>query len=302
MVAPSVSNIAALNPAKLARGVADAAERRGASIYEQTTALAVEPGRVRTSHGSVRAPRIVMALDAHATLLPGGRRNADAHLRTHDCHRTAIGSDVGRNRTCGARPLWRRTAACSPTRSARRITASQLADATSTTDYGSVDRSSLRKEPSCRTIAHRLLARNASAAWRLRRSPTAGVVCSVYREISSHRHLDRRNDWNRGHAQSYTGEGVCPSNLAGRTLCDYRARSKDTADRASLGRPPIAADGSRNRFAGSALRPRLSPPHRRPTARKSETAPYPVRKRLLRAMDLRRLGVRSHFREHATTA
>ena len=33
------ANTAALNPAKLVRGVADAAERRGASIYEQTTAL-----------------------------------------------------------------------------------------------------------------------------------------------------------------------------------------------------------------------------------------------------------------------
>jgi len=69
-------NTAAVNPAKLARGVADAAERRGASIYEQTTALAVEPGRVLTSHGTVRAPRIVMALDAHVTKLPGCRRNA----------------------------------------------------------------------------------------------------------------------------------------------------------------------------------------------------------------------------------
>jgi glycine/D-amino acid oxidase-like deaminating enzyme len=69
------ANTAAVNPAKLARGVADAAERRGAAIYEQTTALAVEPGLVRTSHGTVRAPRIVLGLDAYRTQLPGCRRN-----------------------------------------------------------------------------------------------------------------------------------------------------------------------------------------------------------------------------------
>jgi len=69
------ANNAAVNPAKLARGVADAAERRGATIYEQTAAIAVEPGRVHTERGTVRADRIVMALDAFVTQLDGCRRD-----------------------------------------------------------------------------------------------------------------------------------------------------------------------------------------------------------------------------------
>jgi glycine/D-amino acid oxidase-like deaminating enzyme len=66
---------ALLNPAKLARGVADAAERRGAAIYEQTPVLAVEPGRVRTTRGEVRASRILLALAAYVSELPGRKRH-----------------------------------------------------------------------------------------------------------------------------------------------------------------------------------------------------------------------------------
>ena len=68
-------HIAAVNPAKLARGLADAAERRGVAIYEQTTVTGVEPGRVQTSHGTVRAPRIVMALNAFKVRVPGWKRD-----------------------------------------------------------------------------------------------------------------------------------------------------------------------------------------------------------------------------------
>jgi glycine/D-amino acid oxidase-like deaminating enzyme len=71
-----MGNVALLNPAKLARGLADAAERRGAVIYEQTPVLAVEPGLVRTARGEVRAARIVLALDAYVTQIPGRERHA----------------------------------------------------------------------------------------------------------------------------------------------------------------------------------------------------------------------------------
>src|SRR3989442_640254 len=46
---------AAIHPAKLARGLADAVEARGASIYEQTRASAIEPGVVHTERGTLRA-------------------------------------------------------------------------------------------------------------------------------------------------------------------------------------------------------------------------------------------------------
>jgi len=65
---------AAIHPAKLARGLAGAAEQRGARIYEATTATAIEPGVVRTDRGDVRAPHVVRATEAYTARLPGHRR------------------------------------------------------------------------------------------------------------------------------------------------------------------------------------------------------------------------------------
>ncbi|HVX19078.1 MAG TPA: FAD-binding oxidoreductase [Acidimicrobiales bacterium] len=65
---------AAVHPARLVRGVARAAERLGATIVEQTAATAIEPGRVRTEHGTVRAEVIVRATEAYTRSLRGQRR------------------------------------------------------------------------------------------------------------------------------------------------------------------------------------------------------------------------------------
>ncbi|HLN15817.1 MAG TPA: FAD-binding oxidoreductase [Acidimicrobiales bacterium] len=71
---------AAIDPARLVRGLADAVERRGVALYERTTALAVEPGGpgrrpvVRTDHGSVRADVVVRALEGFTPDLPGEQR------------------------------------------------------------------------------------------------------------------------------------------------------------------------------------------------------------------------------------
>ena len=69
------NHVAAVNPAKLARGLADAVERRGVKIYEQTTVTGVEPGQVQTSHGTVRASRIVMAMNAYKAELSSHKRD-----------------------------------------------------------------------------------------------------------------------------------------------------------------------------------------------------------------------------------
>jgi len=65
---------ARVNPAKLARGVADAAERRGAEIYEQTRVVRVEPGRVHTACGVLRAQRIVLGLAGYLCQLAEHKR------------------------------------------------------------------------------------------------------------------------------------------------------------------------------------------------------------------------------------
>jgi len=65
---------AAIHPARLARGLAHTVERLGVRIFEQTAALALEPGVVRTPHGVVRAERVIRATEGYTPSLPGYRR------------------------------------------------------------------------------------------------------------------------------------------------------------------------------------------------------------------------------------
>ena len=71
---------AALDPARLARGLADAVERRGATLYERTAVTAIQAGHgsdrpvARTAGGTVRADVVVLALEGWSSTLPGQRR------------------------------------------------------------------------------------------------------------------------------------------------------------------------------------------------------------------------------------
>ncbi len=66
---------ARVQPAKLAAGLAEAVERRGASIYEHSRVSELVPGRVRTVAGAtVRARYVIRATEAYTAGLPGLRR------------------------------------------------------------------------------------------------------------------------------------------------------------------------------------------------------------------------------------
>lgn len=65
---------AALHPAKLVRALASLVEARGARLYEQSPAVAVQPHAVRTPHGTVRADVVVRATEGYTPRLPGHRR------------------------------------------------------------------------------------------------------------------------------------------------------------------------------------------------------------------------------------
>jgi len=65
---------AAIQPAKLVRGLAAACERRGVHIYERTPVTAITKGRAETPHGTVRAPIVVRATEGFTPGLPGLRR------------------------------------------------------------------------------------------------------------------------------------------------------------------------------------------------------------------------------------
>jgi glycine/D-amino acid oxidase-like deaminating enzyme len=65
---------AALHPAKLVRGLAEAVERRGVQVHEQTRVTDLSPGRVSTAHGIVRADVVLRATEGYTAALPGHRR------------------------------------------------------------------------------------------------------------------------------------------------------------------------------------------------------------------------------------
>jgi glycine/D-amino acid oxidase-like deaminating enzyme len=65
---------ARIQPAKLARGLADAVSRRGVAIYERTPAVAATAGRVHTLRGDVRAPWVVRATEGFTAQMTGLRR------------------------------------------------------------------------------------------------------------------------------------------------------------------------------------------------------------------------------------
>jgi glycine/D-amino acid oxidase-like deaminating enzyme len=65
---------AAIQPAKLVRGLADVVEARGAVVYEQTRAERIKPGAVITARGTVRADVVVRATEGYTPALRGLRR------------------------------------------------------------------------------------------------------------------------------------------------------------------------------------------------------------------------------------
>ncbi len=66
---------AAIDPARLVRGLATAVEARGAVVHELTEVIGVEPGVVRTDRGRVRAEVVVVATEGYSAGLPGLHRS-----------------------------------------------------------------------------------------------------------------------------------------------------------------------------------------------------------------------------------
>lgn len=65
---------AALHPGKLVRGLAERVEERGATIYERSPVLAIEPGRAVTTTGVLEADVVIRATEGYTARLPGARR------------------------------------------------------------------------------------------------------------------------------------------------------------------------------------------------------------------------------------
>ncbi|GAB1479854.1 FAD-binding oxidoreductase [Paracoccaceae bacterium] len=69
-----VSGMTRIQPAKLVRGLAEACERAGVRIVEETEVLDYDQGLVTTAGGKVRAPIILRCTEGFTATLPGRKR------------------------------------------------------------------------------------------------------------------------------------------------------------------------------------------------------------------------------------
>ncbi|PSJ59180.1 NAD(P)/FAD-dependent oxidoreductase [Kumtagia ephedrae] len=69
-----IKKVARVQPAKLVQGLAAAVARLGVPIYEQTTVLAIDKGKVTTDRGIVRAEKIVRATEGFTAGIAGHER------------------------------------------------------------------------------------------------------------------------------------------------------------------------------------------------------------------------------------
>ncbi|MGH2926785.1 MAG: NAD(P)/FAD-dependent oxidoreductase, partial [Solirubrobacteraceae bacterium] len=65
---------AAIHPARLARGLAEAVRRRGVQVFEGTPVTEIAPGRLVTTRGTVRAQYVIRATEGYTPDLPGLHR------------------------------------------------------------------------------------------------------------------------------------------------------------------------------------------------------------------------------------
>jgi glycine/D-amino acid oxidase-like deaminating enzyme len=66
---------AALDPARLVRGLADLVVARGARLYEQTPVTGIAARRAHTPYGTVTARSVIRATEAFTVQMPGHRRD-----------------------------------------------------------------------------------------------------------------------------------------------------------------------------------------------------------------------------------
>ena len=233
---------AAVDPARLARGLAEVVERLGVPIYERTPVTSLAPHRAETPFGAVTAEVVVRATEAFTPLLPGYERHVvpiyslmigteplpDAfwdevgwsghevfgdfrHLIFYAMH-----TDDGRIAIGG--------------RGAPYHFNSRLSE-----DFERVPAVQDHLRDLLRTLFPQIGDVRVTHRW--------GGAIAASRDWSSSVGLDRETGlaW----AGAYVGDGVATTNLAGRTLRDLILGEPNASHGAALGEPPLEAVGAR---------------------------------------------------------
>ena len=210
---------ARLHPAKLARGLAGAVERRGVDIYERTPALAVEPGRVRTAAGDVRSPWVVLATEGFTATLPGHRRRL-LPMNSSMIITEPLPADTWERVGWAGMETWRDAAHVYAY--AQRTADDRIAIGGRGVPYRFGSRLDRGGRTSPRTAA-RLAATLLRLLPAVARTPVAHVwsgVLGVARDWCPGIGVTRHGEGGLVWAGGYIGDGVASSHLAGRTLAD----------------------------------------------------------------------------------
>ncbi|MBO0679847.1 FAD-dependent oxidoreductase [Mycolicibacterium sp. S2-37] len=208
---------ARIQPAWLARGLTDAVERLGVTVYEQTPVTAISQGRAVTARGTVRAPIVLRATEGFTAGLPGLRRRwlpMNSSMIATDPIPEQRWRDIG----------WAGRETVGDTAHgffyAQRTVDDRIAIGGRSVPYRFASRTDDDGRVPRRTIAA-LTAVLHSLLPQIRDVPIAHAWCGVLavpRDWEATVALDPATGL--GWAGGYVGHGVTATNLAGRTLAD----------------------------------------------------------------------------------
>jgi glycine/D-amino acid oxidase-like deaminating enzyme len=208
---------ARIQPAWLARGLADAVEKLGVEIYEQSPVTEIWPGRAVTDHGTVRAPIVLRATEGFTPNLRGLKRRwlpMNSSMIATDPIPQHLWDQIG----------WEGRETVGDTAHgffyAQRTVDDRIAIGGRSVPYRFGSRTDVDGQVPPRTI--RLLTEVLhSVLPQVRDVPIAHAWCGVLavpRDWESSIALDPSTGL--GWAGGYVGHGVTATNLAGRTLAD----------------------------------------------------------------------------------
>jgi glycine/D-amino acid oxidase-like deaminating enzyme len=208
---------AALDPARLVRGLADAVVRRGAALHEGTTVHALSPHLVVTDRGTVTADAVIRATEAFTVTLPGERRSltpvyslivateplSDKRLAAWGFGDRPTFADLGHVICYGQR-----------TADGRIVFGGRGAPY----HFGSTIRPGHDRDPKVFARLRRQLVETFPGLAGVRFTHAWGGAVAAPRDWHASVRFDA--DSRIGSAGGYVGDGVSTTNLAGRTLAD----------------------------------------------------------------------------------
>ena len=208
---------AVIHPAKLVAGLGRAVRARGARILEDTLVTAIEPGRLVTNRGVVRARHVIRALEGYTATLPQARRDLvpiySLMLATAPLSEAQIAATGLRKRIAFTDERHLRIYG--------QLTAdSRLAFGGRGAPYhfGSDIKPAFDRDPRVHRMLQDILADLFPALSDVEYTHFWGGALGIPRDWYPSLHYDRSTGV--GTAGGYVGDGVATSNLAGRTMAD----------------------------------------------------------------------------------